>query len=55
MSDADGSENVPIDPEGPDPEGIPDPMPEELQEGAAAEERLAEEDPDPMDGPAPTG
>jgi hypothetical protein len=47
--------DVPVDPYGPDPEGIPDPMPDELQEGAATEERVADEEIEPMEGPAPSG
>ena len=40
------------DPTGPDPEDIPDPMPEELQE---SEEQAPEEPGESMGGPAPTG
>lgn len=49
-------DTVPTDPHGPDPEGIPDPMPEDLQEGAAEEaSRTEDDDIEHMDGPAPTG
>lgn len=48
--------NEPVDPYGDDPEGIPDPMPDDLERGAAEEERLAEEgEIDHMEGPAPSG
>jgi hypothetical protein len=41
------------DPEGPDPEGIPDPMPDDLQ--VDDEEREAFDDEDSTAGEAPTG
>jgi hypothetical protein len=43
---------VPIDPEGPDPVDIPDPMPEDLKRPRADR---AVEAADPMEGEAPTG
>jgi hypothetical protein len=49
-------DNVPTDPYGDDPEGIPDPMPDELQQGAAEEaSRTEDDDIEHMEGPAPTG
>ena len=42
-----------IDPEGADPEGIPDPMPEELRRQPGGWEPV--EEVDPMEGPAPSG
>jgi hypothetical protein len=47
------AETVPIDPEGPDPEGIPDPMPAELRDTEPADEAF--EAADPMEGDAPSG
>ncbi len=44
---------VPIDPNGPDPAGIPDPMPTALRDTGAADEAF--DDANPMDGEAPTG
>jgi hypothetical protein len=44
---------VPRDPYGPDPAGVPDPMPTELQDTGAADEAF--DDTDPMAGDAPTG
>lgn len=41
------------DPTGPDPEAIPDPMPEDLQR--SEEQAPNEEAGEPMGGPAPTG
>jgi hypothetical protein len=46
-------ETVPIDPEGPDPEDIPDPMPEDLQRTKRSDEAF--DDAEPMEGEAPTG
>jgi hypothetical protein len=42
-----------IDPTGPDPAGIPDPLPDELQ-GSPEVDRALEEV-DPMEGEAPSG
>lgn len=42
-----------IDPTGPDPAGIPDPLPDELQ-GSPEVDRAFEEV-DPMEGEAPSG
>jgi hypothetical protein len=44
---------VPVDPEGPDPANVPDPMPDELKRTQEADEAFA--DADPMEGEAPTG
>jgi hypothetical protein len=44
---------VPIDPQGDDPEHIPDPMPGALRRAPGAD-RAFEESP-PMEGEAPTG
>jgi len=41
------------DPYGPDPEDVPDPMPESLQPDEAVEEAFEESD--PMEGEGPTG
>lgn len=41
------------DPEGPDPEDIPDPMPEELRRSPEGTE--AADDANPMEGEAPSG
>lgn len=45
--------SVPVDPTGPGPASIPDPMPEELRDTDEADEAF--EDVDPMHGDAPTG
>jgi hypothetical protein len=47
--------SVPTDPEGPDPPGIPDPMPDALKRRPRDEEPAAEPDDDPMEGDAPSG
>lgn len=46
-------ESVPVDPYGPDPDGIPDPMPAALRDTAEADE--VQDESDPMAGEAPTG
>jgi hypothetical protein len=46
-------ETVPVDPEGPDPPGLPDPMPADLQRKPHTD--AAFEDAEPMEGDAPTG
>ncbi len=48
-----GATGGPLDPEGPDPAHIPDPMPEELQGQPDGWERAREGD--PMEGEAPSG
>ena len=56
MADDETQDNQPINPYGDDPVGIPDPMPDELRDGAAEEKsRIDEGDADPIDGPAPSG
>lgn len=45
--------DLPVDPEGPDPDGVPDPMPDDLASTPEADEAFA--DADPMEGEAPTG
>ncbi|MDP9070391.1 MAG: hypothetical protein M3N68_03715 [Actinomycetota bacterium] len=42
-----------LDPEGPDPEGVPDPMPAELRQDPEGWEPADEVD--PMEGEAPSG
>jgi hypothetical protein len=44
---------VPIDPQGDDPEHIPDPMPADLQRTSRADQAF--EETHPMDGDAPSG
>jgi hypothetical protein len=51
--DDDAPSTVPIDPEGDDPEGIPDPMPDDLRRTRRADEAF--EETEPMEGDAPTG
>jgi hypothetical protein len=46
-------DTVPIDPEGPDPEDIPDPMPTDLQRTKRADDAFEESE--PMEGESPTG
>jgi hypothetical protein len=46
-------ETVPIDPQGDDPEHIPDPMPDDLQRTPRADKAFEESH--PMDGEAPSG
>ncbi|MGH8978119.1 MAG: hypothetical protein ACRDV7_08605 [Acidimicrobiia bacterium] len=49
----DRPKTVPIDPEGPDPADIPDPMPEGLKRDAPADKAF--DVAEPMEGEAPTG
>ena len=46
-------ESVPFDPQGPDPEEIPDPMPDDLKRTPEADKAF--EAAEPMEGEAPTG
>ena len=46
-------ETVPVDPEGPDPPGLPDPMPSELRRTPRTDDAF--EEAEPMEGEAPTG
>ena len=45
--------SVPVDPEGPDPPNVPDPMPDDLQRTKEADKAF--EEAEPMEGEAPTG
>ena len=47
-------DTVPTDPEGPDPPGIPDPMPADLQR-KRDDDHTTEADDNPMEGDAPSG
>jgi len=47
--------SVPTDPEGPDPPGIPDPMPDALKRRPREERPTTDPDDDPMEGDAPSG
>ncbi len=47
--------SVPTDPEGPDPPGIPDPMPDALKRPPREEPPATDPDDNPMEGDAPSG
>ncbi len=47
-------DTVPTDPEGPDPPGIPDPMPGDLQR-KRDDDQTTKGDSNPMEGDAPSG
>ena len=47
--------SVPTDPEGPDPPGIPDPMPDALKRPPREEKPATDPDDNPMEGDAPSG